>query len=175
MMKKILLVLAMFVCSLFAVQSQSTRQSEKSQQEKGTQKEQVIPQYKVITVVESIVPAGIGRSRIIENQTDLDVDDFTTERTDGKKSEQEEIKRADAKVDQFAEAKLLNFYSLVGINFQNIASNDALISSKINKLVAEGWQLMFVTSGVESDSGKDDGKGIYITRFIFMKLVSTSS
>jgi len=32
----------------------------------------------------------------------------------------------------------LNFYSVAGINFQNIASNDALIASKINKLAEEG-------------------------------------
>ena len=127
------------------------------------------PEYKVITVVESIVPAGIGRSRMIEGQTDLDIDDFTTVRTDGKKSDQGDIKRKDAKVDNFAESKLLNFYSVFGINFQNIASNDALISSKVNKMSQEGWELMFVTSGVESDGGAQDGKGIYITRFIFKR------
>jgi len=169
MMKKNLLVLAMFVCSVYAAQAQSTPQSEKTPQVEGTPQAQVIPQYKVVTVVESIVPAGIGRSRMIENQTDLEIDDFTTDRTDGKKSKQGEIKREDAKVDRFAESKLLNFYSVAGINFQNIASNDALISSKLNKLAEEGWELVFVTSGVESDSGKGDGKGIYITRFVFKK------
>ncbi len=127
------------------------------------------PEYKVITVVESIVPAGIGRSRMIEGQTELNVDDFTTERTNGKKSNQGDIKRKDVKVDMFAESKLLNFYSFTGINFQNIASNDALISSKINQLSEQGWELMFVTSGVESSAGADDGHGIYITRFIFKR------
>ena len=150
-MKKILLALAMFVSIVYITQAQTT------------------PQYKVITVVESIVPAGVGRSRMIENQTDLNIDDFTTERTEGKKSKQGDIKRKDAKVDRFAESKLLNFYSAVGINFQNVASNDALISSKLNKLSEEGWELLFVTSGVESDAGKGDGKGIYITRFVFKK------
>ena len=33
------------------------------------------------------------------------------------------------------ETKLLNFYSLVGINFQNIASNDAVIGAKINEMI----------------------------------------
>jgi hypothetical protein len=126
-------------------------------------------EYKVVTVVESVVPMGIGRSRIIENKTDLNVTDFTTERTDGKDSKQSDVSRGDAKVDNFSEAKLLNFFSGVGINFQNIASNDALISSKINLLVEEGWELVFVTSGVESDAGKGDGNGIYITRFVFKK------
>lgn len=126
-------------------------------------------EYKVITTVESIVPMGLGRSRIIENKTEINSDDFTTERIDGKDSKQGGIKRSDEKVDNMAETKLLNFYSGVGINFQNIASNDAVISDKINKLVQQGWELTFVTSGVESDSGKGDGTGIFITRYIFKK------
>lgn len=125
--------------------------------------------YKVVTSVESIVPAGIGRSRIIDNQTDVDVSAFTTARTDGKKSDQGKIKRRDAKVDQFEETKLLNFFSVTGINFQNIASNDALISDKMNQLSADGWELAFVTSGVESDGGETDGNGIFVTRYIFKK------
>jgi hypothetical protein len=127
------------------------------------------PEYKLITIVESIVPMGLGRSRMIENKTNVNVNDFTTERTDGKDSKQGSIDRGDAKVDAFAETKLLNFYSGVGINFQNIASNDALITSKINELAKEGWRLAFVNSGVESDAGGDDGKGIFITRMIFTR------
>jgi len=128
-------------------------------------------QYKVITSVESIVPMGLGRSRIVEEKSDIDAQAFTTERTDGKKSKQGKVKRKDAKVSLFAETKLLNFYSIAGINFQNVASNDALISSKINTLVKDGWELAFVTSAVESDSGKGDGKGIFITRYIFKKMI----
>lgn len=126
-------------------------------------------EYKVITIVESIVPGGAGRSRIIENGTELDVNNFTTSRTDGKKSKQKNIERTNAKIDNFKESKLLNFYSMVGINFQNIASNDALITSKMNTLSKEGWELAFVTSGVESDSGSTDGQGLFITRMIFKK------
>ena len=126
-------------------------------------------EYKVITTIESIVPMGLGRSRIIENKTSLNIDDFTTERTTGKDSKQGKVKRGDAKIDAFAETKLLNFYSGVGINFQNIASNDALISSKLNKLAKEGWELVFVAAGVESKGSKDDKAGIFITRFIFKK------
>ncbi len=126
-------------------------------------------QYKVVTVVESIIPMGLGRSRMVENKTDLDVKNFTTERTKGNDSKQGDVDRGDLKVDAFAETKLLNFYSAAGINFQNIASNDALISSKINDLAADGWELMFVNSGVESNAGKDDGEGIFITRYIFKK------
>jgi len=126
-------------------------------------------EYKVVTTVESVVPMGVGRSRIIETTDSLEVKDFTTSRYDGKKSSQKDVSRKDAKVDNFDETKLLNFYSAVGINFQNIASNDALISSKINNLIQEGWELKFVLSGVESDAGKGDGTGIFITRFIFYK------
>ncbi len=127
-------------------------------------------QYKVITVVESIVPGGLGRSRLIESTEEgVNIDDMTTERTDGKKSNQNSVKRKDAKTDALNEAKLLNFYSLTGINFQNIASNDALISSKLNNLTEDGWELMHVTSAAESDAGKGDGTGIYITRFIFKR------
>jgi len=126
-------------------------------------------EFKVITTVESVVPMGMGRSRIIDNQQQMDYKKFTTERKEGKDSEQDKIDRSEAKVDNLQETKLLNFYSGVGINFQNIASNDALISSKLTDMVKEGWELVFVTSGVESDAGKDDGKGIFITRFIFMK------
>ena len=126
-------------------------------------------EYKVITSVESVVPMGLGRSRIIDTKEQVNAANFTTVRTNGKKSQQKEVKRNDAKANHFAETKLLNFYSGVGINFQNIASNDALISSTINKTIKEGWELAFVTSGVESDAGRQDGKGIFITRYIFRR------
>ena len=71
-------------------------------------------------------------------------------------------------MDKFSETKLLNFYSGVGINFQNIASNDALITSMLNSLAGRGWTLMSFSSGVES-SGYKDNAGIYITRFLFKK------
>jgi hypothetical protein len=126
-------------------------------------------EMKVVTIVESIVPGGLGRSRIIEAKEVLDAKTLTTTRVDGKKSDQDDVKRSDAKIENFEETKLLNFYSLVGINFQNIASNDAAITSKINDLLKDGWQLQFVTSGVESDAGKSDGNGIFITRLYFKK------
>lgn len=127
-------------------------------------------EYKVVTIIESIVPMGIGRSRILETQATADVNSLTTIR-DGKKSNQDKIDRDDIKDigDNMKETKLLNFYSLVGINFGNIASNDAVIAAKITEVVKEGWSVAFITSGVESDSGKDDGKGIFITRIFFVK------
>lgn len=126
-------------------------------------------EFKVITIVESIVPGGVGRSRMIEENQPMNYKELTTERTEGNKSEQNDIKRADIKIDNFNETKLLNFYSVTGINFQNIASNDAVISSKINEMITEGWDLAFVSSAVESDAGKSDGSGIFITRLHFRK------
>ena len=129
----------------------------------------VTPAYKVITVIESIVPGGMGRSRMIENKSAIETGDFTTERTAGTDSKQNKVKRRDIKVDDLNETKMLNFYSLTGINFQNIASNDAMIEAKMNELSKDGWRLMFVTSGVESNAGTQDGEGIFVTRLIFSR------
>lgn len=126
-------------------------------------------QYQVVTIVESIVPGGVGRSRMIENTSPVDYNNFTTTRSDGKDSKQGDIDRGDLKVSSFKETKMLNFYSMVGINFQNIASNDAIITSKLNEMDSQGFELAFVTSGVESDAGKEDGNGIFITRLYFRK------
>lgn len=124
--------------------------------------------YKVVTSVESIVPNGLGRSRIINAMEDKDYREFTTVQTEEdntrNKSDRDEIR-----VRNFEETKLLNFYNLGGIRFQNIAANDAVITSMINTLVSEGWELVFVTSAVESEGGKGDGQGIFITRYIFRK------
>ncbi|RLC23478.1 MAG: hypothetical protein DRH21_06990 [Deltaproteobacteria bacterium] len=126
-------------------------------------------EYLIVTTVESVVPMGIGRSRMIIQTDSVNVDAFTTSRTDGKKSKQKDVSRSDAKIKSFDETKMLNFYSAVGINFQNIASNDAMISDKINKLAKDGWEMTFVTSACESDAGKGDGTGIFITRYIFKR------
>ncbi|MFZ9718606.1 MAG: hypothetical protein ACO3BD_04550, partial [Chitinophagaceae bacterium] len=77
--------------------------------------------------------------------------------------------RSDIRVKAFDETKLLNFYNLGGIRFQNIAANDAVVASKLSAMTEEGWELAFVNSAVESDAGKDDGQGIFITRYIFRK------
>ena len=126
-------------------------------------------EYKIVTSIESVVPMGIGRSRIISAEEDKNYKDYTTSRTE-ENTKQNKSKRSESKVDDFDETKILNFYSATGINFQNIASNDALLSSKVNTMIEEGWELAFVTSGVESDAGKGDGTGIFITRFIFKRL-----
>ncbi len=126
-------------------------------------------EFKIVTVVESIVPMGLGRSRIVDSKSEIDITELTTERSAESQNSQRNVRRRDARVDNFEEIKLLNFYSAVGINFQNIASNDAIIGEKINSLLSEGWELKFVTSAVESDAGKDDGNGIFITRLFFYR------
>lgn len=128
-------------------------------------------EWRIVTVVESIVPMGLGRSRMVENMTDVNTEDFRTTRVDGKKSSQRTVSRKELKVDKFDEAKLLNFFSAAGINFQNIASNDAMIAARIMELESEGYSLMYVTSAVESVGGKDDDSGIFISRMYFKKPV----
>lgn len=127
-------------------------------------------EYRVVTIVESIVPMGTGRSRIIDSQGTADLNALTTVR-DGNKSKQGNVDRDDVKEagENLKETKLVNFYSGAGINFGNIASNDAVIAAKINEAVKEGWSVAFITSGVESDAGEGDGKGIFITRIFFVK------
>lgn len=151
-MKKLTLALGLFCASTLATFAQTF-------------------EYKIVTSIESIVPMGLGRSRIIEQDQAVDVAAYTTTRSDGKDSDQGRVDRSDLKIDRFKETKLLNFYSGVGINFQNIASNDALMSAKINEIITQGWELAFVVSGVESKGSRDDTEGIFITRYIFRKPV----
>ena len=125
-------------------------------------------EVKVITSVESIVPNGLGRSRLISANEDRDYKRFTSTRTKEDNS-RNKSKRKAIRVKDFEETKLLNFYNLGGIRFQNIAANDAVLSSKLTTMISEGWDLVFVVSAVESDAGEKDGNGIFITRYIFKR------
>ncbi|GAA4268416.1 hypothetical protein [Hyunsoonleella aestuarii] len=147
-MKKILIVLAISLFVFFETNAQV--------------------EYKVVTSVESIVPNGLGRSRIISANDTKDYKEFTSTQTEEDKT-RNKSKRDEIRVKGFDETKLLNFFNIGGIRFQNIAANDAIIESKINTMIEEGWELAFVTSGVESDGGKGDGQGIFITRYIFKR------
>lgn len=146
-MKKILIILFVCLAASFEMNAQ---------------------QYKVITSVESIVPNGLGRSRIVNATEEKDYKEYTSVQTE-EDNTRNKSKRGDIRVKDFEETKLLNFFNLGGIRFQNIAANDALLSSMINDMVANGWELAFVSSAVESDGGKGDGQGIFITRYIFKK------
>ena len=79
-------------------------------------------QWKQITTVESVVPGGMGRSRMISTDSD------------GK----------------MAEDKMKNFFSMAGINFGNIMENDQMITDKIASLTNDGWEIEKITSGVYS-------------------------
>ncbi len=93
-------------------------------------------QYKVITSVESIVPSGLGRSRIISANEKKDYKEYTSTQTK-EDNTRNKSKRGNIRVKDFEETKLLNFYNIAGIRFQNIAANDAVISSKINGVYAK--------------------------------------
>ena len=80
------------------------------------------------------------------------------------KSDRDEIR-----VKNFEETKILNFFNIGGIRFQNIAANDAVINSKVNYMLADGWEIVQIVAGVESVGSKDDTEGIYITRFYFRR------
>ena len=147
-MKKLLIVLAISLFSFIETNAQV--------------------EYKIITSVESIVPSGLGRSRIISANDKKDYKEFTTTQTEDDNT-RNKSKRDEIRVKGFDETKLLNFYNIAGIRFQNIAANDAIITSKINTMIEEGWELAFVNSAVESEAGKGDGKGIFITRYIFKR------
>lgn len=102
----------------------------------------VVYEYKQITAVESVVPGGLGRSRI------LTTDDNG----------------------QMLEKELKNFYSMVGINFDNIANNDRVIVDRINEYSAQGWELyQVVTATNQQSSGGSSSGGIFITRYIFRR------
>jgi hypothetical protein len=77
-------------------------------------------EWNQITVIESVVSGGLGRSRMISTN-------------DKGEMEQE---------------KLQNFFSMTGINFGNVQENDLKITNMVSKMSAEGWLLYNVTSGV---------------------------
>ena len=135
-----------------------------------TQKQQTQASYEYtsITVLESIVPSGIGRSRIIHAKENRDYKGFSKMMTEEDKS-RNRSKRGEIRVKTYEETKLLNFYNMGGIRMQNIAANDAVVNSKINGMLDEGWELINVSTGVESFGGGDDSNGIFITRFYFKR------
>lgn len=153
-------VIVLVVFGLFSILSMNAQENNVDNDSKW--------EIKVITSVESIVPSGLGRSRLISSNEERDFEKFTSEQTEDDNT-RNKSKRKDIRVKDFEETKLLNFYNLGGIRFQNIVANDAVISSKLTAMLAEGWDLVFVTSAVESDAGGDDGKGIFITRYIFKR------
>lgn len=163
----------------------------------GFQVEAQTPAYRIeiVSCVESLVPSGLGRSRMVSTEVDVDYLNFTSQQTAAKK-DRNKSKRKNIRLKEYEETKLLNFYNEAGIRFQNIASNDALVTSKINAMLTEDWELFFVSSGVESkmisktvtkellkmgikalldddssETSKDDPNGLFITRYYFRQEV----
>jgi hypothetical protein len=110
----------------------------------------------------------LGRSRLINALETRNYKDFTSVRTE-EDNERNKSDRDEIRVKNFEETKLLNFFNLGGIRFQNIAANDAIINNKVTTMMNEGWELVSITAGVESVGSKDDSDGIYITRFYFKR------
>lgn len=137
-----------FIINLFAIHVLFLLPLQSKAQTKG-----IVWEYQIITAVESVVPGGLGRSRLLLSD-------------DGGVLE---------------EYKMENFFSLLGINFKNIKSNDLLVVQKFNELGEEGWELTETVSGVysksdvsvtDSKSGvgtSSSGEGIFITRYIFRR------
>jgi hypothetical protein len=160
-MKKITLILApvALVTVAFLMYSFSTKE-EKS---KSAQYE-----FTSFTVVESIISSGMGRSRIINSLEQRDYKTFTTVRTE-EDNERNKADRSEIRVKNFEETKLLNFFNMGGIRFQNIAANDAVINSKVNAMLNEGWELVNIVAGVESSTSVNGDDGIFISRFYFKR------
>ncbi|MCU0353860.1 MAG: hypothetical protein MUD08_09020 [Cytophagales bacterium] len=81
----------------------------------------VVPkqEYMVISVIESLVAGGLGRSRML----------ITDE--NGKSNE----------------VQMSNFFSMGGINFSNIEENDVKVTLKLKELSNAGWELATTTAG----------------------------
>ncbi|WP_223271824.1 hypothetical protein [Algoriphagus ratkowskyi] len=115
------------------------------------------------------MPNDRGESRIIDSETVVDSVAYATYKTDGSKSRNKEIEREKLRLEKLDQIKLLELYDGIDVSFRNVASNDAMITSKINSMLKEGWSLTFVTTAIESDAGNDDYNGIVITRLFFSK------
>lgn len=97
-----------------------------------------------LTAVESLVGGGMTRSRLISSTADGSIN----------------------------EEDLGHFYSLVGIKFDNIRSNDMTIALKLEEYLNDGWELVSSTSTFGSRFGSSsDENGIVITRYLLKKTV----
>ena len=106
-----------------------------------TNKTQVTYDFQQVTTIESVIPMGMGRSRMI----------------------------ATTPTGTLEETKMENFFSAGGINFSNIRANDKATTDKISQLINDGWELEQVTSGVYSGTDSNNN-GIFITRYLFKKV-----
>ena len=124
-------------------------------------------EFETVTVIESLIQNGLGRSRMISKTENVDYREATTIRKDDGEKEKSKKSRSEIRTKAFEETKLLNFYNIAGIRFNNIATNDAMIKAKLNEMSAQGWELVSVAAGVESADKERDA--IFITRFFFKR------
>jgi hypothetical protein len=106
------------------------------------------PKVKVmqLTAVESLVGGGMARSRLISSNAEGNIQ----------------------------EQELGHFYSLVGIKFENIHSNDVTISLKLEEYLNDGWELINSNSTFGSRASGNGGSsenGIVITRYVLKKTI----
>ncbi len=106
-----------------------------------TNKTNIEYDFQQVTTIESVVPAGAGRSRMISTSP----------------------------TGTLEESEMKNFFSISGINFANVRANDKATTDKISQLVNNGWTLEQVTSGVYSGTD-NNSTGIFITRYLFKKV-----
>lgn len=126
---KLLFALAFVALSMFGF-------AQDIQAQNGVDRE--VYTFMQMTTIESVVPAKLGRSRMILSDDKGDV----------------------------VEVKMQNFFSMVGINFKNIRSNDQLIAKTLGDLSEQGWELVQVSPGVY---GTDSNNGIFITRYLLRR------
>ena len=98
-MKKLILAGVIAIATIFSMTAQ--HESEVTTPE---------VEVKVITSVESIVPLGLGRSRLISTGAVLDYREFSSQQTEGDNT-RNKAKRKDIRVKDFEETKLLNFFN----------------------------------------------------------------
>lgn len=98
-----------------------------------------IAQYMQITTIESTVSGGGGRSKLIVTYDD------------GKQEEMD----------------LLNLFSLLGINFQNIQSNDLQIVKALTEFAKKGWKLVATIPLVPVS----EDNSLCMTRYLLMREV----
>ena len=101
--------------------------------------QQAVPKFLQVTTIESVVGGGAGRSKII----------ITKE--DGSQEERE----------------LENLFSMTGINFKNIRSNESAIITTLKSFTDAGWKLVSTVPLTLSPS--QGGAGIFMTRYLFSK------
>ncbi len=94
-------------------------------------------QYMQITSIESTVSGGGGRSKLI-----ITHDDGKQEETD-----------------------MLNLFSLLGINFKNIQSNDLQIVKALTEFAKQGWKLVATIPLVPFS----EDSSLCMTRYLLMR------